>query len=203
MEALRQIEDERQLYEALSGLAKAGLVVEAGGQWTATERLAALQQVLQVSLTQLADLTRERTDVEQSLVRLHVALDEGADRPATADLRRTLDEIATCYRARCYAAVLSLGGRALEVLLRQIIEARRGTYESSWAIGRLLQALGELSEPVDSGLKNVANLVNQYRIGAVHARAEPPPSESQAALVIHAIVDLAQRTLATETWRAG
>jgi hypothetical protein len=65
-------------------------------------------------------------------------------------------------------------------------------------IGRLLKEIRESNCPkhIDPSLADIGKIINQSRIPAVHAIEKiPVPSKNQAIMVIHAVVDLARRTI--------
>jgi len=49
---------------------------------------------------------------------------------------------------------------------------------------------------IDPSLGSIGDIINKSRIPAVHAKEKiPVPSRDQAAMVIHAVVDLTRRTI--------
>ncbi len=70
-------------------------------------------------------------------------------------------------------------------------------------IGQLLKVVREKLPDVylDPALGNVANIINQSRIPAIHRLAEsvPVPSQNQASMVVFAMMDVVDRHLLRAT----
>lgn len=114
------------------------------------------------------------------------------------DLLESLKELQICFENACYIACLALSGKILEICLKQLMLDFGISFDDSWMIGQLLKRIKEANCPkrVDPSLGNIGNIINQSRIPAVHAKERIPiPSREQAIMVIHAVVDLVERTL--------
>lgn len=128
------------------------------------------------------------------------------------DLLQSMDEMSACFREGCYVSVLCLGGKILEICLLLLIQRsgksldddaglgsgkdRKGKSIKDLGIGPLIGYIKEKCPDIylDPSLPGIANVINASRIPAVHAKeAVPVPSEHQAALVIHAVLDLLDR----------
>jgi len=114
------------------------------------------------------------------------------------DLLTSIRELQVCFDSACYIACLALSGKILEICLKQLMIDHKILFDDSWMIGLLLKKIRESNCPkyIDPSLGNLGNIINQSRIPAVHAKERiPVPSKEQAIMVIHAVVDLARRTI--------
>jgi hypothetical protein len=96
---------------------------------------------------------------------------------------------------------MALGGKILELGLKQRMIDLNFKFDDNWMLGTLVSKLGSLpQEYVDPALGNLVNIINQSRIPAVHAkRAIPIPSRDQAIMVVAAVVDVLKRTILSAT----
>lgn len=181
--------------------------------WYVTPRLMALQQGLGVSLATLAEeqarLARGDTRIWMpppahcpgAGLRACAAEMEGrvAAGPFLTDLVETLRQMATCLDHQCTIAVLALAGKVMERCLKMAMTAAGLYVDDGWMLGVLLrkyEEAGSAGRPLDAGLKNIANLVNQHRIPAVHAKEVVSlPSQDQAQMVAHATIEVVRRLL--------
>jgi len=114
------------------------------------------------------------------------------------DLIASLRELRTCFAQDCFIACLALSGKLLEICLKQVMLDSGVPFDDTWMVGTLLRKLREANAEkyLDQSLGNVANIINQSRIPAVHAKEKiPVPSREQAVMVIHAVVDTVNRAI--------
>jgi hypothetical protein len=114
------------------------------------------------------------------------------------DLLTSIRELQICFDNACYIACLALSGKILEICLKQLMLDSGIAFDDGWMIGQLLKKLRDANCPkyLDPSLGNLGNIINHSRIPAVHAKEKiPVPSKEQAVMVIHAVVDLARRTI--------
>jgi len=116
------------------------------------------------------------------------------------DFFRTIEEMKLCYRQRCFIAVMALGGKAVEIVLKLQLSEAGLTVDPYWTIGKLIGKIDEV--PLDQRpylhprIKSIANIVNASRITAIHAKEQiPVPSEDEANITILAIADIINRYL--------
>jgi hypothetical protein len=173
--------------------------------WEMTDALIHLQRALGVSL---GDLARRQEREYDPLVQDVNAVVRRVGTPPPADplvrdqLVPCLREAALCMSAGCHASVLALAGKALELIVKRQLLSLGVEFDDNLMLGPLLGRLREVSavradvasELLDPTLGHVANLINQHRISAVHARrAVAPPTEDQARVVLHALLDVTRR----------
>jgi len=114
------------------------------------------------------------------------------------DLLASIRELQVCFDNACYIACLALSGKILEICLKQLMIDSDITFEDGWMIGQLLKRLRDANcgKYIDPSLGSIGDIINKSRIPAVHAKEKiPVPSRDQAAMVIHAVVDLTRRTI--------
>lgn len=114
------------------------------------------------------------------------------------DFLKTLDEIRICFDEGCQIAVIALCGKLLEVCLKELLLRNDVTPDPKAMVGSLIKSIRERlpSTYLDPSLSSIANIVNESRITAVHARERiPVPSRDQAIMVVFAMRDLVRRTL--------
>lgn len=114
------------------------------------------------------------------------------------DLLASLKELRTCFAQDCFIACLALSGRLLEICLKQVMLDAGVSFDDTWMVGTLLRKLKEANceKYLDQSLGNIANIINQSRIPAVHVKEKiPVPSREQAIMVIHAVVDTVKRAI--------
>jgi hypothetical protein len=185
----------------LDELRELGLVEEdcAPDRWVATPRLSRLQQVLDLSLTGLLSLEPRDPRVQSELLAVTSRLEERVppESPYRENLLETLKEISVCLDHQCWMAVMSLAGKVLEVCIKQRMVERGLPFQEDWMLGTLLTKIKAAGEShIGSAISNVANIINESRITAVHAKvATPTPTEAQAMLVVHAMFEVIDRTL--------
>ena len=96
---------------------------------------------------------------------------------------------------------MALAGKILEICLKQRLDNWGVEYSDRSMIGQLLTELKKASsreDYIDPALGNIADIINQSRITAVHAKESVPvPSREQAAMVICAVSDMLNRTFAS------
>jgi hypothetical protein len=119
------------------------------------------------------------------------------------DLRNALRELAVCFEHECYSAVMGLAGKILEICLKQRLDDMGIAYGDDMMLGALLTKLKKSksdADYIDPNLNNIANIINQSRIPAVHAKEKiPVPSREQAAMVVFAAADMLKRTFHQES----
>ena len=114
------------------------------------------------------------------------------------DLLASIKELRTCFSNECYIACLALSGKILEICLKQALIDNEVEFNEKWMIGQLIQAFKDanLHQYLDQSLSEIAKIINQSRIPAVHAKERiPVPSKNQAIMVIHAVVDTVNRVI--------
>jgi hypothetical protein len=206
-----------RLHAILGGLEEAGLVIDrekqiartddpsgSGTSYAATPLVAKIQQALELSLSRLAraQTTRQSDSAgELAQVAERAKTEICADAVYRDDLVASLREMRECFEAGCYIAVMGLGGKILELGLKQRMIDLDFKFDDNWMLGTLVSKLGSLpQEYVDPALGNLVNIINQSRIPAVHAkRAIPIPSRDQAVMVVAAVIDVLNRTIFSAT----
>lgn len=166
-------------------------------RWEATEELWELQGILKISLSNIQkrqnsphpELRRELNALSE---KLHKELPASVFRE---DLLASVKELAICLREQCYIAALSLCGKILEIDLKAMMDSQGLEFQDDWMLGTLLRKLSNEGTPyLDKSLKNIANIINQHRIPAVHAKRNIPiPSSHQASMVVNATIDVTNR----------
>ena len=125
---------------------------------------------------------------------------EVANRPAGffVDLENDLKELLVCMSNAAYRSALALSGRLLELCLRLRLCDIGVAANPDWGVGKLLSEIeSHDTEYLDPSLKNIWNIVNQQRIIGVHAKERVPiPSRNQALMVVYAVMDVIDRTIA-------
>jgi hypothetical protein len=114
------------------------------------------------------------------------------------DLLASLKELQTCFAHDCFIACLALSGKLLEICLKQVMLDAGIPFDDTWMVGTLLRKLREANSEkyLDPSLGNIANIINQSRIPAVHAKEKiPVPSREQAIMVIHGVMDTINRAV--------
>ena len=92
-----------------------------------------------------------------------------------ADLSATLDEIIICFCNKCYIAATSIAGKILEICLKKCLSDSGVKCDEALTIGGLIK---KIKETAFNGkkkyfmLNNIANVINDYRISAVHSLVE-------------------------------
>jgi hypothetical protein len=169
----------------------------------ALPRLQDIQSALELSLSSLAkEQSTKGGDMERALLEARERARQVV--PTTAPYRedfvQTLGELEACLGSESYVAVLCLAGKCLELALKLRFHERGIVVDEGLGLGRLIAKLREVpDEYVDPGLGNVANVINQSRIPAVHAKqAVPIPSREQAMMVVNAVLDFLKRTVLSE-----
>jgi hypothetical protein len=172
--------------------------------YTTTPLVAKIQKALELSLSRLAQAQTTRqsdsaAELEQVAERAKTEI--RTDAVYYADLATSLREMRECFEAGCYIAVMGLGGKILELSLKQRMIDLDFKFDDNWMLGTLVSKLGSLpNEYVDLSLGNLVNIINQSRIPAVHAkRAIPIPSRDQAVMVVAAVIDVLKRTILSAT----
>ncbi|HSD83206.1 MAG TPA: hypothetical protein VLG46_05085 [Anaerolineae bacterium] len=175
-----------------------------GGMWIGyrlTERGMKLSNSEQELRLAVADLTGDtKSEVAQSVRQLHEeCLQAHIDENYKQEFLRTLEEIAICFDAECYIAAMGLCGKILEACLKEMLCRYGVQFDPNSMIGVLLKTIKEKipSEHIDPALTNIAAIINQSRITAVHTREKAPlPSRDQVIMVIFAMRDIVRRNLA-------
>lgn len=187
------------LKSVLDGLCNAGMLKNDGLVFEVTPLLDEVQRGLHLSLGQLSREQQPESDASRGL---RASMEVAASTiPASAvyreDLLATIREMRDCLGASCYIAVLCLAGKCLELCLKQRMTTLGVSYDEGWMLGKLLErARSAPGEYFDPALGNIANIINQSRIPAVHAkRSVPVPSMEQAVMVVNAVLDVMNRTL--------
>lgn len=177
--------------------------------WEMTDGLLLLQRALGLRLADLAlQQEREADPLVNDLKELSQRLaNPPSEDPLVRDqLVPCLSEVSTCLAAACYAAALSLAGKALELVIKRQLMLLGDRFDDNLMLGALLRRLRELSAVrtdisaalLDPALGHVANLINQHRVAAVHGqRAVAPPNEDQARVALHALLDVVRRSIVT------
>jgi hypothetical protein len=154
-------------------------------RWSTTPLLATLQEALELSLSTLAAVGS--AELSDSACELNSAAELAksivdSDAVYREDLAESLREMRISLEGGCFIAVMGLGGKVLEICLKQHMLNLGLAFDDNWMLGSLLSKLREQSgEYVDPSLGNTINIINQSRIPAVHAkRAIPIPSKHQA-----------------------
>lgn len=114
------------------------------------------------------------------------------------DFLETLDEIRICFDSECFIAAIALSGKILEVSLRETLLRHGVEVASDLGLGKLIGAVRDsvADEYVDPSLGNVANIINESRKTAVHAKEKVPvPSRDQTIMVLFAMRDVVRRNL--------
>lgn len=174
-----------------------------GGMWigySLTDEGFALARSDQDLRIAVADLTGDsKSEVSQSVKELYEECKRAhINANYRQDFLRTLEEIAICFDAGCYIATIGLCGKILEVCLKEILIRHNITIDPNSMIGVLIKIIKErvASEYIDPVLVNIAAIINQSRITAVHAKERIPiPSRDQAIMVIFATRDVVRRNL--------
>jgi len=175
--------------------------------WEMTETLLHVQRALGVGLSELAD--QQERDFDPLVQELRETSQRLATRASEDALVRDqllpcLAEIATCMASRCYAATLSLSGKALELVVKRQLLALGDKFDDNMMLGPLLGRIRDAAANrpdisaamLDPSLGHIANLINQHRIAAVHAkRTVAPPTDDQARVVLHALLDVLRRAV--------
>lgn len=174
-----------------------------GGLWIGY-RLTEYGQSLSTSEQKLrsavAVLTGDvKSEVSQSIIALRKECQEASLNENYKDeFLHTLEEIAICFDNKCYLAAIGLCGKILEVCLKEILIRHKIDFEPDSMIGTLVRIVRDKvpTEYVDPALVNIANIINQSRVTAVHAKEKVPiPSRDQTIMVLFAMRDVVRRNL--------
>ena len=112
------------------------------------------------------------------------------------DLKNDLREMLICLNANAFRGCLAMAGVVLERMLKEFLSKRGISFQKDWMVGRLLGAVENSGQYVDSSLKNVWNLINAQRVIGVHAKERVPiPSRDQALMVIFAVKEAVNQIL--------
>jgi hypothetical protein len=146
----------------------------------------------------VAELTGDaQSEVSQSIVNLREECQQASiNENYKEEFLHTLEEIATCFDNGCYIAAIGLCGKILEVCLKEILMRHNIGFDPNSMIGALVKIVKEKipSEYTDPALVNIANIINQSRITAVHARERIPiPSRDQTIMVLFAMRDIVRK----------
>lgn len=174
-----------------------------GGMWigySLSEEGIALSRSEQRLRLAVADLTGDpRSEVSRSVEELREECKLAQINPNyREEFLHTLEEIAICFDNECYIAAIGLCGKILEVCLKEILIRHGVGFEPNVMVGMLIRSIKERasSEYIDPALTSIADIVNQSRITAVHAKERIPiPSRDQAVMVIFATRDVVRRNL--------
>jgi len=172
-----------------------------GGMWIGyriTEHGRALSGSEHKLRIAVAELTGDaKSEVTQSIMNLR---EECQQAPINENYKEeflyTLDEIAICFDHSCYIATIGLCGKILEVCLKEILIRHAIGFDPNSMIGSLLKTVKEKipAEYIDPALVNIANIINQSRITAVHAKERIPiPSRDQTIMVLFATRDVVRK----------
>lgn len=119
--------------------------------------------------------------------------------PSLTDLVHDLNEMKLCLGVGAFRGSLALAGRALESVLKAILQRSGQKCDNTSMVGALLTQMEKAGIYFDPGTKNVWNIINQQRIVGVHVKeAAPIPSREQAIMVAYAVVDMLKRRLSEE-----
>jgi len=114
------------------------------------------------------------------------------------DFLETLNEIRICFDEDCFIAAIGLCGKILEVCLKEILLRHGIQFDLKAGLGTLIRLIRDRvpNEYLDPTLTNVASIINESRITAVHAKERILiPSRDQAVMVIFATRDVVRRNL--------
>jgi hypothetical protein len=172
-----------------------------GGMWigySVTEYGQSLSESEHNLRMAVAELTGDaKSEVSESIVNLR---EECRQAPINENYKEeflhTLEEIAICFDNACYIAAIGLCGKILEVCLKEILIRHNINFDQNSMIGALVKIVREKipSEYTDPALVNIANIINQSRITAVHAKEKIPiPSRDQTIMVLFAMRDVVRR----------
>src|SRR5262249_45997124 len=95
-------------------------------------------------------------------------------------------------------AAIALCGKILEVCLKEILLRHNIQFDLKAGLGTLIKLIRERvpTEYLDPTLTNIANIINESRITAVHAKERIPiPSRDQTVMVIFATREVVRRNL--------
>lgn len=168
------------------------------GRFRVTTLLGKLQNTLDLSLSSLLQMEARHGDAVEELYALVAVMEkELPESSYRTDLIASVREMGTCLGQGCYIAVLGLGGKILEICIKQRMDHLHVPFDDSWMLGTLLGELKDVpSQYIDPAIGNVANIIKESRIPAVHSKREVPvPSPAQAVMVVNATVDVVRRML--------
>ena len=119
---------------------------------------------------------------------------------AAQDLSETLNEIRICFNTRCFVAAIALAGKVLEICLKKYVVSFGVRCEDNWTIGAILKKIKEIGVGGKIGfpnINNIAGIINQYRIYAVHSKDEVIiPSREEAIMVVYGMLKVLNQTVA-------
>ena len=172
-----------------------------GGMWIGyrvTENGRALSESEHKLRLAVAELTGDaKSEVTQAILNLRQECQQAPiNENYKEEFLHTLDEIAICFDHTCYIAAIGLCGKILEVCLKEILIRHDIGFDPTAMIGALLKTVKEKipSEYTDPALINIANIINQSRITAVHAKERIPiPSRDQTIMVLFATRDVVRK----------
>jgi len=175
---------------------------------TLSTRFNLIQSSLELSLSELIEnvdstMSKSHFSKEFNLVQIKQDLEDQLP-PSNyrADLLASLAELDICLQQNAFIAVMCLSGKILEICLKHILSNANIIYDPNLMIGKLIAKIRESNIQevyFDPGLGNIANIINQSRIPAVHLKDNiPVPSKNQAKMVVHAVLDLLNRTMKIE-----
>lgn len=122
------------------------------------------------------------------------------------DLVPALLELADCLAGhyRCRIAAICLSGKILEICLQRILVREKQSFEELDALYQLVDRVRRARIKLPTGWENAADLVRQFRNGAIHQRrGNPIPSPEHVTIVVMSLkmiltdafpLDLAPRT---------
>ena len=146
----------------------------------------------------VAELTGDaKSEVSHSIISLREECQQATiNENYKEEFLHTLEELAICFDNACYIAAIGLSGKILEVCLKEILITNNISFDPNSMIGSLVRLVKEKipSEYTDPSLVNIANIINQSRITAVHAKERIPiPSRDQTIMVVFATRDVVRR----------
>jgi CheY-like chemotaxis protein len=115
-----------------------------------------------------------------------------------ADLSATLDEIIICFSNKCFIAATALAGKVLEICLKKCLSDSGVKCDANLTIGGLLKKIKELAYNGKTKyfmLNNIASVINEYRISAVHSLGEVTiPTREETILVLYGMLKAMDQT---------
>jgi hypothetical protein len=199
----RSLQRAHLLSDCMTSLCEENLIVRSSKGYIASDLLKKLQDLIGFSLS---SIVQEQNPTPMEFARESKQLQKAARLIETSsceftfkdDLVATIREIekATCHQMPL--TIHCLCGKVLEITLKQVLVNAGIKVEDNWMLGTLLSKMSEnLPEiNIDHSLKNVANIINQSRISAIHAKENiPVPSMNQALMTLNATLDVLERLM--------
>ena len=126
---------------------------------------------------------------------------ESPDDAYIDDLVPSLLELADCLGGehRCRIAAVCLAGKILEICLQRILQQANVKFDEQDTLAPLVEKVRRARLKMPTGWEDAANLVRQFRNGAIHQkRTHPVPASEHVTIVVMALRLILQAAFAKD-----